>query len=108
MLNKEVTNVRCFSFHQIEEIFAVVLNKIGYAIAAKIDPNIINPNEYFANTLVQAPRIDKTAARIMDNLIFLPIAKFEGMLRRILETTKDNEHIVIKASLTLYALFNYT
>ena len=101
IFSNDVTKVRCFSFHQIDEILADVLNKIGYAIAENIDPRTINPNEELASTLVHAPRRVKIEAPIIANYIFFPIIKFEGILSKIFETTNDNEHIVISVSLIL-------
>ena len=69
-LKSEVTNVRCFSFHQIEEILAVKLYKIGYATAARIDPNIINPKLVLISTRAHAPKSVRIEAEIIAVLIF--------------------------------------
>ena len=107
-LKSEVTKVLCFSFHQIDEILAVELYKIGYAIAESIDPITIKPKLLFISTLAHAPINVIIEAKIIEILMFFPIAKLAGIFNIILATTNEREHIVINVSLTLNALFNYT
>lgn len=104
ILKSEVIKVLCFSFHQIDEILAVELYRIGYAIAESIDPSTIKPKLLLINTLAHAPINVRIEATIIVILMFFPIAKFAGMFNIILATTNDREHIVINVSLTPKAL----
>ena len=90
-----VIKVLCFSFHQIAEIFEIELYKIGYAIAARIDPSIIKEKFVLISTRVHAPSSVRMDANIKAIFIFFPMAKLAGKLSKIPVVTKEREHKVI-------------
>lgn len=95
-----VTKVLWFSFHQIAEILEMELYKIGYAIAARIDPSIINEKLILISTRVHAPSSVKMDEKIKAILIFFPIAKLAGKLSKMPVITKEREQRVINEWLT--------
>lgn len=102
-VKSEVTKVRWFSFHQIEDIFAEELNNIGWAVAANNEPIITKKKLLLIKILIQALNKVNNEANTIANFIFFYIIKLAGIFSRNPVKTKESEQKVIIVSLILYA-----